>query len=57
VGENLTYLRSNSRELHRPLVLLMMVSDYLVFSTMAILVIAFLYLSRWYMLTRLERAR
>jgi hypothetical protein len=57
VGDNLTYLRSSISELHHPVILLSMLSDYLTFTTMAMFTITFIYLVRWYLSTRLERAR
>jgi hypothetical protein len=57
LARDLTRLGFNFREIQNSFALFTALRDYLVFSTMAIFVVTFLYLVRWYLLNRLERAR
>jgi hypothetical protein len=57
VSSDLTRLRFNFREIQNQFALLTTLREYLAFSSMAMFVVTFLYLVRWYLLTRLERAR
>ncbi len=57
VASDVTRLGINFREIQNSFALLTTLKEYLAFSTMAMIVVTFLYLVRWNLLTRLERAR